>query len=194
MRSEDLAELQVIKETVRRDTDIEAITLLTAGTLSCVTVGINVATLHTGGFAFDALHGYGNLAFALLLPLALLGVWRYLRTRESRRGVGRQSRVVGWTALVVAVLFVDVGIGYLLTLIVGPYPAVMGLVILAGIRFPSRLLIAWGIVAGGLGLFVGMFQFNNRFDLPVLDDAVGAAIAVVTLAAGIVVALRGRRG
>ncbi len=172
---------------------MEAVTLVTAGALSCLTVGINLATRDVGGFGGDALHGFGSAALALLLPAALIVVWLYLRKRESRRGVGRQSRIVGWTALLVGVLFVGVGLGYILTLILGPYPAVMGLVILAGIRFPSRLLIAWGLVAGGLGLFVGMFQFNNRLELPALDDAVGAAIAVVTLAAGIVVALRGRR-
>jgi len=69
----------------------------------------------------------------------------------------------------------------------------MALVLLAGIRCSSRLLVVWGLAAGLLGLAVGMAQFNNRFDLPAVDLALGAAIAVATLVAGVVVAVRNRR-
>jgi len=177
----------------RRDTDVEAVVLVTAGTLSCLAVAINLATSGpTGQGVPEVLHGVGSWVLAPLVPVALVGVWLFLRRRESRRGVGRQSRVVGWAALWVAVLFF-VGVGPILTYVLGPYPVLMGLLVLAGIRFGSRLLLVWGLVAGSLGLLVGMFQFNNRLGLPVMDTAVGVAIAVSTLAAGVVVAVRARR-
>jgi len=48
----------------------------------------------------------------------LVVVWLYLPWREKRRGVGRQSRAVAWTALVVAVLVV--ALGPFLTWVLGP--------------------------------------------------------------------------
>ncbi len=193
MKNQTIDELDGLAAATRRDTGVEAVTLLTAGALACVTIGLNLATSRTTGGALEALHGYGSMALALLVPMALAFVWLFLRRRESRRGVGRQSRVVGWTALWVAVLFLVVGLGYLLTWVLGPYPVLMGLVLLAGIRFSSRLLLAWGLVAGGLGLFVGMFQFNNRMGLPAMDTAVGIAIAAATVVMGVVVATRGQQ-
>ena len=192
MKNETIDELDGLAARARRDTDAEAVVLVTAGTLSCLTVAINLATsgpIGQGGP--EVLHGLGSVVLALLVPVALVGVWLFLRRRESRRGVGVQSRVVGWTALWAAVLVV--GCGPILTFVFGPYPVLMGLVVLAGIRFGSRLLLVWGLVAGSLGLLVGMFQFSNRLGLPVMDFAVWVAIAVSTLAAGVVVALRARR-
>jgi hypothetical protein len=193
MKNETIDELDSLAARARRDTDVEAVVLVTAGTLSCLTVAINLATSGpTGQGVPEVLHGVGSWVLAPLVPVALVGVWLFLRRRESRRGVGRQSRVVGWAALWVAVLFF-VGVGPILTYVLGPYPVLMGLLVLAGIRFGSRLLLVWGLVAGLLGLLVGMFQFNNRLGLPVMDTAVGVAIAVSTLAAGVVVAVRARR-
>lgn len=193
MQNQTLDELDGLAAVARRDTGVEAVTLMTAGALACVAIGLNLATSGASGDTPEALHGYGSMVLALLVPVALAFVWIFLRQRESRRGVGRQSRVVGWTALWVAVLFIVVGLGYLLTWVLGPYPVLMGLVLLAGIRFASRLLLVWGLVAGGLGLFVGMFQFNNRLNLPTMDTAVGIAIAAATVVAGVVVATRGQR-
>lgn len=187
-------ELASLAARARRDTDVEAVVLLTAGTLSFMTVAINLATSGpTGQGVPDVLHGTGSFVLAPLVPVTLVGVWLFLRRRESRRGVGRQSRVVGWAALWAAVLTFVVGVGTILTFVVGPYPVLMGLVVLAGIRFASRMLLAWGLGAGALGILVGMYQFNNRLGLPVLDTSVGVAIAVSTLAAGVVVARRARQ-
>ncbi len=102
------------------------------------------------------------------MPVALVGVWVFLRLRESRRRVGRQSRAVGWAAQWAAVIVV--GVGPILTFVVGPYPVLMGPVVLAGIRFSS-----------------------SRLGPPMIDGAVGVAIAVSTLAVGVVVVVRGRR-
>jgi len=100
---------------------------------------------------------------------------------------------VGWTALWTTIILLTVGLGPMLTLVLGPYLVLMGLVVLAGIRSSSRLLLAWGLVAGALGLWAGMYQSNNRFRLSSLDTVIGAAIVVATLLAGAVVAVRERR-
>jgi len=189
MNDDTLTELDKLASRARRDTSVDAAILLTIGALAVITVALNLATSMPEWL--EPLHGIGSWFLALLLPLALTGLWRFLRWRESRRGAGRQSRAVGWAALG-AVLFL-VFLGPLLTYVLGPYPVLMGLVVLAGVRFSSRLLLVWGLVAGALGLWVGMFQFNNRFELPVLDNVVGVAIAVATLVAGAVLTVRERR-
>jgi len=189
MTNDTVAELDHLAARARRDTGMDAVVLIAAGLLSCVTVALNLGSSTPG--SPDSLHGDGGFWLEALAPLALVVVWLYVRWREKRRGVGRQSRAVAWTALVVAVLVV--ALGPFLTWVLGPYPVIMALVLLAGIRCSSRLLVAWGLVAGLLGLAVGMAQFNNRFDLPAVDLALGVAIAVATLVAGVVVAVRNRR-
>ena len=190
MADSTLVDLDDLAARARRDTSIESLVLVTAGGLACFCVAINLATSPAGDP--DALHGVGSWSLALLIPLALVAIWLRLRRRESRRGVGLQSRTVGWTALWVAVLFLILGLGPILTLVLGPYPVLMGLVALAGLRFSSHLLLGWGLVAGALGTWAGMYQFNNRLGLPTLDTALAVAIAVATLIAGIVVAVRQR--
>jgi hypothetical protein len=186
-----LSELDELASRARRDTSVDAVVLLTTGALAVIVVALNLATSLSGWR--DALHGVGSWFLAVLVPLALAGMWLYLRWRESRRGAGRQSRTVGWTALWAAIIVFVVGLGPLLTAVLGPYPVLMGLMALAGVRFSSRPLLVWGLAAGALGTWAGMYQFNNRFGLPSFDTVVGVAIALATLLAGAVVAVRERR-
>jgi len=190
MADSTLGDLDNLAARARRDTSIESLVLVAAGVLACFAVAVNLAT-SSGGYP-DALHGVGSWSLALLIPLALVAIWLRLRRRESRRGVGLQSRTVGWTALWVSILFLLLGLGPILTFVLGPYPVLMGLVAIAGLRFSSRLLLGWGVVAGALGTWAGMYQFNNRFGLPTLDTALAVSIAVATLIAGIVVGVRQR--
>ena len=187
MDSSPLIDLEQLASRTRRDTSVDGPVLLTAGALATCTVTVNLMTGHPE--FRDALHGQGSWLLVLLLPLALAGLWLHLRRRESRRGAGRQSRAVGWAAIVVA--FAGIGLG--LTVFLGPYPLVMGLVVLAGMRFRSTLVLAWGLACGGLGLWAGMFQFNNRFGLSGCDDGLGVAIAVATVLLGTALTLRDRR-
>jgi hypothetical protein len=188
MNDNTLTELDELASRARRDTSVDAVVLLTTGALAVIMVALNLATSLSGWR--DALHGVGPWFLAVLVPLALGGMWLYLRWRESRRGAGRQSRTVGWTALWAAIIVFVVGLGPLLTAVLGPYPVLMGLVALAGVRFSSRLLLAWGLVAFALGTWAGMYQSNNRFGLSSFDTVIGVAIAVATLLAGAVVAVR----
>jgi uncharacterized membrane protein len=191
MNDNTLTELDELASRARRDTSVDAVVLLTTGALAVIMVVLNLAT-SLSGWA-DALHGVGSWLLAVLVPLALAGMWLYLRWRESRRGAGRQSRTVGWTALWAAIILFVVGLGPLLTVVLGPYPVLMGLVALAGVRFSSRLLLVWGLVAAALGTWAGMYQSNNRFGLSSFDTVIGVAIALATLLAGAVVAVRQRR-
>ena len=192
MNDNTLTELDELASRARHDTSVDAVVLLTTGALAAIMVALNLATGLSGGP--DALHGVGSWLLAVLVPLALAGMWLYLRWRESRRGVGRQSRTVGWTALRAAIILLVVGLGPLLTVVLGPYPVLLGLVALAGVRFSSRLLLVWGLVAAALGTWAGMYQSNNRFGLSSFDAVIAVAIAVATLLAGVVVAGRERRG
>jgi len=191
MNDNTLTELDELASRARRDTSVDAVVLLTTGALAVIMVVLNLATSLSG--RADALHGVGSWLLAVLVPLALAGMWLYLRWRESRRGVGRQSRTVGWTALWAAIILLAVGLGPMLTIVLGPYPVLMGLVALAGARFSSRLLLAWGLVAVALGTWAGMYQSNNRFGLSSFDTVIGVAIALATLLAGAVGAVRERR-
>ena len=191
MNDNTLTELDELASRARRDTSVDAVVLMTTGVLAVIMVALNLATGLSGWS--DALHGVGSWLLAVLVPLALAGMWLYLRWRESRRGAGRQSRTVGWTALWAAIILFAVGLGPLLTVVLGPYPVLMGLVALAGVRFSSRLLLVWGLVAAALGIWAGMYQSNNRFGLSSLDTVIAVAIAVATLLAGAVVAVREHR-
>lgn len=191
MNDNTLTELDELASRARRDTSVDAVVLLTTGALAVIMVALNLA-IGLSGWP-DALHGVGSRFLAVLVPLALGGMWLYLRWRESRRGAGRQSRTVGWTALWAAIILFVVGLGPLLTFVLGPYPVLMGLVALAGVRFSSRLLLVWGLVAAALGIWAGMYQSNNRFGLSSFDTVIGVAIALATLLAGAVVAVRERR-
>jgi hypothetical protein len=191
MNDSTLTELDELASRARRDTSVDAVVLLTTGALAVIMVALNLATSLSGWR--DALHGVGSWFLAVLVPLALAGMWLCLRWRESRRGAGRQSRTVGWTALWAAIIVFVVGLGPLLTAVLGPYPVLMGLMALAGVRFSSRLLLVWGLAAGALGTWAGMYQSNNRFGLSWFDTVIGVAIALATLLAGAVVAVRERR-
>ena len=90
MNDNALTELDELVSRARRDTSVDAVVLLTAGALAVIVVVLNLATSWSGGW--DALHGVGSYLLAVLVPLALAGMWLYLRWRESRRGAGRQSR------------------------------------------------------------------------------------------------------
>lgn len=190
MNDNTLTELDELASRARRDTSVDAVVLLTAGALAVIVVVLNLASWSGG---WDPLAGVGSYLLAVLVPLALAGMWLYLRWRESRRGAGRQSRTVGWTALWAAIILLAVGLGPMLTAVLGPYPVLMGLVALAGVRFSSRLLLVWGLVAAALRIWAGMYQSNNRFGLSSLDTVIGVAIALATLVAGAVVAVRERR-
>lgn len=190
MNDNTLTELDELASRARRDTSVDAVVLLTAGALAVIVVVLNLASWSGG---WDALAGVGSYLLAVLVPLALAGMWLYLRWRESRRGAGRQSRTVGWTALWAAIILLAVGLGPMLTAVLGPYPVLMGLVALAGVRFSSRLLLVWGLVAAALRIWAGIYQSNNRFGLSSLDTVIGVAIALATLVAGAVVAVRERR-
>ena len=80
----------------------------------------------------------------------------------------------------------------------GPYPVLMGGVLLVGINVRSRLLIGWALIGGTLGTLAGLSFFGNRSGdlghwMPWLDDAVGIGVATVTLALGIRAAFHSRR-
>lgn len=191
MNDKTLTQLDELASRARRDTSVDAVVLLTAGALAVIMVALNLTTSSSAWP--DALHGVGSWLLARLVPPALGGMWLYLRWRESRRGVGRQSRTVGWTALWAAIILLAVGLGPLLIVVLGPYPLLMGLVALAGVRFSSRLLLVWGLVAAALGTWAGMYQSANRFGLISLDAVIAVAIALATFLAGAVVAVRERR-
>ncbi len=139
--------------------------------------------------------GWSWAWFSLATPLAFAGSWIVLRWRRRVAGVGTPTRAIGW----LTVGLVAVALPTLFALwIFGPYPALMGGMLLVGVNVRSRLMIGWAIIGGALGTLAGLYFFGNRSGdlghwMPGLDDAVGITVAIITLALGIRAWLRSRR-
>ena len=182
-----VAELDALRDRARADSLVEAVVLCAVGAVALIGLLMQVAASPAGGWSWAW--------FWLATPLAFAGSWAALRWRRRTLGVGTPSRALGWLTVGLAVLALVVSFAMFAF---GPYPVLMGGVLLVGINVRSRLLIGWALIGGTLGTLAGLSFFGNRSGdlghwMPWLDDAVGIGVATVTLALGIRAAFHSRR-
>ena len=182
-----VAELDALRDRARADSLVEAVVLCAVGAVALIGLLMQVAASPAGGWSWAW--------FWLATPLAFAGSWAALRWRRRTLGVGTPTRALGWLTVGLVVLALVVPFAMF---VFGPYPALMGGVLLVGINVRSRLLIDWALIGGTLGTLAGLFFFGNRSGdlghwMPWLDDAVGIGVATVTLALGIRAAFHSRR-
>lgn len=179
-----VAELNALRDRARADSLVEAVVLCAVGAVALIGQLIQVATGPATGWA--------SAWFWLATPLAFAGSWAVLWWRRRSLGVGTPTGALGW--LTVGLVALALVMPFTM-FIFGPYLALMGGVLLAGITVRSHLMIGWALIGGTLGTLAGLFFFGNRSGdlghwMPWLDDAVGIAVAIVTLTLGIRAAFR----
>jgi hypothetical protein len=76
----------------------------------------------------------------------------------------------------------------------GPFIVFALGLITVGLKLHNRMLISWGTVVGGIGVFEGFFGITNRLSLSLWADwehpVIYLLLGIVTLLGGVVVSWR----
>ena len=182
-----LDELDDLRRRALADSLVEAVVLCAVGVVGLVGQVLELATTRSSGWS--------DFWWWLATPAAFALSWGMLRWRRRVVGVGTRTRALGWVTVGLVVLALLMPFAFF---VFGPYPALMGGVLIVGVYVRSRLMVGWALIGGALGTLAGLYFFGNRSGdlghwMPQLDDAVGIGVAAVTLGLGVRAALRARQ-
>jgi hypothetical protein len=193
--------LSALRTRVRRDRRATSIPLLLLGAATTTGTAVGLASssgspdgywgtvpalplfggLLTPGGSSDQLTGW-------LMTAAFVAIWVTFRVRAARAGLG-QGAGFGIAAGLGLFLLLSFA-GSFVMVYTGPFVIFAAGLLAAAAWQRNRLLAAWAVAAGGLGVFEGFFGITNRipyalwamWEHPLIYLALGAA----TLLAGIV--------
>ncbi|HSR83249.1 MAG TPA: hypothetical protein VLM11_03605 [Streptosporangiaceae bacterium] len=178
---ESVARVSALRAEVRRDLRATSAPLLLLG--SATAAGVLPQMLADTGWSGL---GVGDWLTSLLMAVAFVVMWLFLRSRAVHRGVGRPA---GFGAAAVLALCFTVSVGVIAMVFAGPF-LVFGLGLLtAGLWQRNRFLAIWAVLIGSIGIFEGFFGITNRLPSSVARQwehpAIYLALAIATVIAGL---------
>jgi hypothetical protein len=166
---------------VYRDRHETSLTLVLLGVAISISVTAQLVGYAGIGFGPDGLT-------AVTLTLAFTVLWLLFWRRAAVRGMRRPP---GFGLAAIIGLAANLPPFFVALVYAGPFIVFALGLIAVGFKLPNRMLISWGTVVGGIGVFEGFFGITNRLS-PALwagweHPMIYLLLGIVTLLAAIVV-------